>query len=330
MPTHLPLRILLGAIVLVCLFACEESDVLYGESIDDYTLSGPPKDAAALQYFQAKEVACVTSKSSLRASHPTTYVSVDLIVRRPDGQIEQLPTRQTFARLRPYYESDDGGFMGVSVVNRLGYSRSFTLYPCNDKETYFYVATYSADGSALQEVAAYSLPSNRLPLAYELGYEHHDVHRNSLAKYRVIGLAIRTGQVGESSLHRLLGNTGYLGYLLRRHRCGSPAEYGYSSPPEYYVDQTSVLVSCGGVTLNGTAVHTVSLDDRLQGGKAPGIHLFNDRSSEFLARFADGAQTYSQERRVRIKVVQSGRALYAYDAWVWLGIPYSSQITIAM
>ena len=302
--------------------SCQEQDDTYGESVKDYHVTGTAKDADAANYFRQKEVACVTDKADIAKEYPNNWISVQLIVRDADGGIEILPTTQVSAHIRGSYEALNGGKLLVSTVSKLGYRKDFTLFPCNVQDSYFYLADMSADGKAISGVLAYSLASASQPLAYELGYEYHDPRDHSLAKYQVVGLAVPSGQIGKS-LKATLGNTGYFAYLLRQQqRC---ITHDGGSGPHYSLSPWRVVLDCGGVKMNGTAVHTMTVSDDFEAGgstEAPGVHLFNDASSTPMARFGDAPQAANlYNTRVRVSLVRRGSTLHAYYTWAWLTIP---------
>ena len=330
------LHLLLSVLAFCWLSSCEDNDVLYGESMDDYTLTGTTKDDDARAYFARKEVACIDSKASFSTTIPRGYQNVDLILRSPDGGLLTQPTAGTFAKLYSNYESTTGGRMSVSLVTKIGYQKSLSLFGCNDRDTYFYVLVYSPDGSSLEDVAAYSIASGTLPLAYELGYETHNIHKTDLSKHTVAGIAVRRGApTGPNRIKDILGNSGYFGYLLRRYDhflTDYPA--GYSSPgPEYVVRENNAKGVTQRLKVNGLDVEIATLDGRVE-TPATLVHLFNydfNKSSAALVRFGkDDKKTLSTEVRLRFNVIRRGYLLYSFYDYATVTIPHNGVINLEL
>ena len=208
-------RIILRTVLMMVLstflvFSCQESDDLYGTSPDDYT----PDTGAAAAYFSAKEAACVTDKEDFTTNLANGWVNVGLIYQDSKGNLKTTPEADlVFARLRLNYETINGGIMELSLVNRLGYRKNLRLYPCNAKDSYFYVADLSTP-TLVETVLAFSISDNDTPGTTSLGRELTLMD----GRHKIVGITVRRGQSGEGELHAKLGNVQYLAYLLRSKR----------------------------------------------------------------------------------------------------------------
>lgn len=224
------------------LTSCQEQDDIYGSSPDEYAPSGNRNEAAAAaRYFDQKEVACVTAKDDLTALLPNGWTDVSLLNRNPKGNLEQLPfTGNVFASMRLSYEAATGGLMRVTTINSLGYEKSFTLYPCNVRDSYFYILDY--DGTTLVNVYAFSIDSRDVPSAADLGHE-----ASLQVRDRAVGIGFQRGAPTQRTVMQTLGNVHYVANLLRntgqcngtndRYFLGNKEENGFRS--------------CTGGTING-------------------------------------------------------------------------------
>lgn len=318
-------HLLLSALIGCWLSSCEEQDVLYGESIDDYTLTGTAKDNDARTYFAQKELACIDAKADFQNTIPSGYQNIDLILRDPEGNLKTVATKGTYGKLSPRYESSDGGWALVSVTTTIGYFKAFVLDGCNERDTYFYVIVYSPDGSVLEDIAAYSVSSRDLPLAYELAFETHTGYSNDLSDHTVAGIAIRRGENRSTSLRTTIGDQGYLAYLLRSGGYFSTTSPGtYPLDPKYRIREGYVLGFTKNFKVNGYEVTEATFDGSVTSPPTL-VHLFNfdvNKSSQALARFgtSNTSPNYGQVR-ARINVIRRGRLQYSFYDYVTLAVP---------
>ncbi|WP_116108871.1 hypothetical protein [Lewinella sp. IMCC34191] len=325
-------HLLLSALIVCWLCSCEEKDVLYGESIDDYILTGTAKDDDARTYFAQKELACIDAKADFQNTLPKGYQNIEVILRDQDGNFETAPGNGIYAQLSPRYESTTGGFMSVHLATTIGYDKSIILDGCNERDTYFYVVVYSPDGSVLEDVATYSVWSKELPIAYEMAFESHNANGNvnDLSNRTVAGIAIRRGKNRTTNLRTTLGDTGYLAYLLRKRGYFStktPAGY-YPQPEKYAVREGSVFGHTKNFRVNGYEVTQASFNRINKYGEhtqSTLFHLFNfdvNQTSHALARFgSDDPSPTHGEVRAKFNVIRRGRLLYSFYENVTLHIP---------
>ena len=293
-------------------FGCQENDDLYGNSPDDYTPNGVD-DAAAARYFTNKKMACVQAKSDLDQIIPDGWVSVSLLVRAADGGITPLPTAdKVYADMNFNYEVANGGIMSVSTVNRFGYRKDFSLHPCNAKDSYFYIVDAEDDGRVINEVFAFSVAQSTLPLAIELGQEFK--LRNDA---KIVGIMINNdASPAVPTLREKLGNTLYLGHLLRYNGC-----VGRDLAAEGYLPTSGIYNRCRGVSMNGIALDRyLTFLSPLGYRSGPNILLYdvetpiNDANSKGPSRIAVNEQW--SMKRSPVSVYRGTRLLYRYTTWV--------------
>ncbi len=198
------------ALSTLVLTSCQEQDDIFGNSPDQYVPTGDSNEAAAAaQYFGQKEIACVTAKDDLTAFLPNGWTDISLLNRNTQGDLEQLPfTGNVFASMRLSYEATTGGIMRVTTINSLGYEKSFTLYPCNVRDSYFYIVDY--EGTTVKNVYAFSIDSREMPSAADLGHE-----ASLQARDRIVGIGFQRGAPTQRTAKQTLGNVHYLANLLR-------------------------------------------------------------------------------------------------------------------
>ena len=327
-------HLLLSVLIFCCLQSCEENDTLYGESIDDYTLTGTAKDDDARRYFAQKDLACIDAKAGFQNKIPSGYQNIDVILRDPAGNLETVPASGVYAKLSPRYESTTGGYMSTHLATTIGYDKSIVLDGCNERDTYFYVVVYSPDGSVLEDIAAYSVWSKDLPIAYEMAFESHNANGNDLSNHTVAGIAVRRGENRTTNLRTTLGHTGYLAYLLRkRGHFSTKVPAGYSSQPQKYaVREGYVFGHTSNFKINGYEVTQASFNRVNRYGehtKSTLVHLFNfdvNQTSHALARFGSNDSPRYGEVRARFNVIQRGRTIYSFYDYVTLSIPNSNGV----
>ena len=287
------------------LLGCQEKDDLYGVSADDY-VPGSGDDAAASRYHEMKRAACYDIKSAF--SPESGWVSVSLIEGKPNGEIAQREsTGNVFANLRFNYEASDGGIMRVSTINRLGYRKDFTLYPCNEKDAYFYVADYAADGTTLLGILAFSIDPKTFPSAPDLGHEL-GLSTNST----VIGLAVTRGGPSPDTVVEVLDDVHYLGYLMRQKACTSTT----GNDPSFLNNlQNWMFRLCTSGTINGRPLDRFSSYLTFHGENGAvgqGVQIYYSRYD--FHTISDVYRRFAQERPVY--VYQSGRLVDSFRAWV--------------
>jgi len=301
--------------------SCQEKDDLYGKSPDEYT-SGD--DAKAVKYFSDKEAACVKDKEDFAAELADGWIEVGLLVEGNDGKIS--PSSESdlvFASLRFNYENVNGGIMQLTLVNRLGYSKSLRLHPCNAQDSYFYIANQSPPNK-LENILAFSITNADRPGATDLGRELGLMD----SRHRIVGLTIMSNQSGEPQLRTKLGDVGYLSYLIRKKGAREiPDPAGTFDAREY--TGTCSNTPRNGITVVGREIASFTLGGittahRGYSTNVPYVILRDSRprdtGGKSVAIFQRDPGLGSVEDLLPITVYDGRRKVMSFSAWVGTGL----------
>ena len=293
---------------------CQEKDDLYGNDPSEYRPTGGPSDKAAADYFRQKQISCFDQKSDFAQNMSSGWTDVGFLIADPDGNITATPTTSNnVARLGFSYENinnrDGLSMLIMLLANTSGYYNTSFLYKCNEKDTYFYIADYNNDGSALLNVLSFSISAQDLPKVNELAHTFGPFAPGS----KVVGLTVRRGFKGSNVLSDKIGNVPTLAYHMRSSFCNRGDQLWTGNP------STQITKTCGGGNLQG-----VTLDKFIIYQPAPGtwysggfaIDLFTRGSSQVAARITEYPIPDRFNRKCTYRVFRAGRLVYTFTGYV--------------